>query len=83
MRYLLLDYLNFCTTVHDSNFEDGHVWGADNRETLRLVLYHEAAGIDGQVCVCGLYREHKVSIQRAGWSECQHAEKKTCRPVYI
>lgn len=63
---LLLGHLHFCTTVHDADLEDGCVGGASNRKALRLVLYHEAAGINGRVCVRGLYREHKVAIQRAG-----------------
>lgn len=64
---LLLGHLHFCTTVRDADLEDGCVRRADNRKTLRLVLYHEAAGINGRVCVHGLYREHKVAILRAGW----------------
>lgn len=64
-RCLILDDLHLCTTVHDSDLEDGGVWGGDRWVTLRLVFDYEAAGIDGWVCVGGLYREHKVSIQRA------------------
>lgn len=69
----LLDllYLAYCTTVRESNLENGRVWGGDHRCTLRMILNYEPAGIDGQICVCGLYWEHKVSIQRAGWRECQ------------
>ena len=34
-----------------------------------MILDHKAAGINGWVCVCSLYCEHKVSIQRAGWTK--------------
>lgn len=69
MLNLIVNYPHLCTTVHDSDLEDGRVWGGDHRQTLRVIPDREVAGIDGWVCVCGLHGEHKVSIQRAGCRE--------------
>lgn len=39
---------------------------------MRLIFDDEAAGINGWVRVCGLHREHKMSIQGASWTKSQN-----------